>query len=432
MRAGFGKIEISTSVIGAELMGYANRVGGALSVNDRLFARTLVLESGTDLAAICSLDLCAVNEDVVAVTRARVAREVGVPPESVFVSATHTHSGPSDDDERCWPDGLDAKVAESVRQACEGLRPVRVGAGWGMLHGHALNRRRLEDPIDPAVFVIRIDEIDGTPLGVYYGFACHPVVLGPDSRAVSADWPGSASRIIEAHLGTEAVAVFGQGACADVNPLTEGMRRRFAQAAGVLVQVEGISYYGGADAPADDFDTGDRSGGSVGEAEQLGRAVAKEALQVHRGIATEDVGGIWTRQIEVTQPAEPAPEGHRDSGPLGGRGVPRAERGRPLEVMMVGIDGPGIVLVGQPGEVFAETGVALRRGLRASGVRHPFVVGYANGWRAYLPPREAYPDGGYEVDWARTMNVSETLQDDIRSLVLETVKLQRASGRGRA
>ena len=90
----------------------------------------------------------------------------------------------------------------------------------------------------------------------------------------------------------------------------------------------------------------------------------------------------------------------------------------PVEVMALGIDGPDVVLLAQPGEVFSETGVDLRRRLRAAGVRHPFVVGYANGWRAYLAPGCAYPEGGYEVEWAVAMRHPETLQDDIRALAI--------------
>jgi hypothetical protein len=270
-RAGFGKVEISTSAIGAELMGYADR-----------------------------------------------------------------------DDAACWPHGVDAPIAAAVAQACERLTPARVGAGWGSLAGHTVNGRRLEDPVDRAVLVRRVDDTAGAPLGLYYGFACHPVVLGADNREVSADRPGQAARILEQELGP--VAVFGQGACADVNPLTARVRERIASA-------------------------GDR-------------------------------------------------DATCDTGPLGGHGVPRAAPDEPLDVMLVGLVGPGVLLLGQPGEVFAETGVDLRRELREAGVRHPFVVGCANGWRAYLAPRSAYPEGGYEVDWAVAMRHPEILQDDIRALVV--------------
>jgi hypothetical protein len=267
-RAGFGKVEISPSAIGAELMGYANRDGAATSVHDPLHVRALAIECGDRRVALCSVDLCAVNEDVVAAARARVERERGVPAEHVLVSATHTHSAPHDDDAACWPDGLDARIAAAVAQACDALTPARIGA-------------------------------------------------------------------------------------------------------------------------------------------------AEEVLRVHRGVATGEVDGVWARRIAVAA----APSGEHDPGPLGGHGAPRAAPDEPVDVMLVGIDGPDVVLLGQPGEVFGETGVDLRRRLREAGVRHPFVLGYANGWRAYLAPRSAYRDGGYEVEWARAMRLPETLQDDIRALV---------------
>ena len=424
-RAGASKVEISAAAVGADLMGYANRDGGALSVHDPLFARALVVESGSAQLAICVLDLCAVGEDVVAAARELIAARTAIAPENVLVAATHTHSGPFDDDRSCWPDGLEARIAEAVEQAIARLRPARVGAGWGLLPGHAVNRRRLEDPVDPAVFVLRADDLDGAPLAVLYGFGCHPVVLGPDNRDVSADWPASAADVIESHLGADVVALFAQGACADVNPLTEGVRERLASGATVRAQVEGIGYYGSAGDGQPEFDVGDRIGGTFAEAQRLGTAVAEEVLRVHGGIATGEVAGLWTRRLAIARPGA----GSTPTGPLGFHGVPRAAPGDPIEVMLLGIDGPGVVLVGQPGEVFAQTGVGLRRDLRAAGVRHPFVVGFANGWRAYLTPREAYDDGGYEVDWARAVGHAPSLQEDIRSAVLACAKGKEPSCR---
>jgi neutral ceramidase len=244
------------------------------------------------------------------------------------------------------------------------------------------------------VLVVRIDDPAGSPLGVIYGFGCHPVVLGPDNREVSADWPGAAAAILDAELGH---SVFLQGSCADVNPFTAGLHGQLAVDRGV--------------------DVADRRGGTFAEAEDLGRAVADEVLRVHAGVRTGEVTRIWTRRLAVDRAGAPPAEG----GPLDGHGVPRAAADEPVAVMLVGIDGPNVVLVGQPGEVFAETGVDLRRRLRDAGVRHPFVVGYANGWRAYLAPRSAFSDGGYEVEWARAMRHPESLQDDIRALVIGAI-----------
>ncbi len=415
LRAGFGKVELSGAAVGAPLMGYANREGGATAVHDPLFARALLLEHGDERVALVGLDLCGIGRDVVAAARERIASESGVPGAHVFVAASHTHSGPADDDRGCWPDGLDAPIAAAVAQAQARLAPARLGAGWGFLFGHAFNRRRFEDPVDPAVFALRVDDEAGAPLGVVYGFGCHPVVLGPDSREITADWPGVASAAIESALGADAVAVFAQGACADVNPLTGPVLERIAAAGRVVGQVEQLSYYGTAGAVDD---VGDRTGGTFAEAERLGRAVAEEALHVCRGIAPQEVTRVWARPLPIPHPRPTA----LDASPLGDHFLPRTPPGEPLDAMLLGVDGPGVVLVGQPGEVFAATGVELRRALRAAGVPHPWVVGYANDWRAYLTPAEAYPDGGYEVDWARACGHPETLQDEIRARVLEALQ----------
>ncbi|HEX7292384.1 MAG TPA: neutral/alkaline non-lysosomal ceramidase N-terminal domain-containing protein [Conexibacter sp.] len=421
MQAGVAKVEISASpsVVGAEMAGYGKRRGGAVSVHDPLFVRALVLEHDHAPLAICSVDLCHVGEDVVADARERIAHETRIAPERVFVSASHTHSAPLDI--AGWPDGgLAGFIAAAVARASERLQPARAGVGWGMLHGHAVNRRRLEDPVDPAVFVIRIDAADGAPLGLYYAHGCHPVVLGSDNREVSGDWPSHSSRVVEAHLGADAVALFGQGSSGDVNPLTEGMRERFARARRTLGLAEAAVYYE-SDGAGEDFHADDRVGGAFAEVEQIGDAVAEEVMRVARGIATQDVSRLWTRQLPVAG-------GVITSDPPSGLPRPRVAPGQPLELMLVGIDGPDAILVGVPGEVFGETGVSLRHDLRAAGVRHPFVVTQANGRRGYLPPRHAFPDGGYEVVWARSMGFTERLQDDIRSAVLDAVRALPASG----
>ena len=435
LRAGFGKVEISQSAVGAQLAGYGHREGGATGVHDPLHARALVLEHGSQRVAICSLELCFVNEDVVGPARERIAARGLVPADAVLVAAQHTHSGPHDLDPGCWPDGLEVPIEAAVAQACERLTPARIGAGFGMLHGHSLNRRRLEDPVDPAVMVVRVDDLDGRALGVWYGFGCHPVVMGSDNLLVSADWPGAASRRLEAQLGEDAVALFGQGCSADVNPLTPKVRERLAQ--GPAASTALLPYYGSVekgDASREDWArrfgaVWDRRGGTFEEVEALGGVVAEEALRVHRGIAAQDATGLWTHRLVLEMPlherVQPTPDAPLPGGfttPIG----PRAAPGAPLEVMLVGIDGPGILLVGEPGEAFVETGLTLRRDLRNAGFAHAFVVTHANGRRSYLPPRRAFPDGGYEVDWARTYGTPETLQDDIHARVLDVAARRRA------
>ena len=67
-------------------------------------------------------------------------------------------------------------------------------------------------------------------------------------------------------------------------------------------------------------------------------------------------------------------------------------------------------MVTQPGEVFVESALAAKAGLRRLGYRYPWLVSYANDWRYYLAPEAAFPEGGYEVNWALKQKHSPQLQ----------------------
>ena len=61
-------------------------------VHDPLYARLLVLREGGDIVALAGLDLLGFEHNDVADLRRRAGYDV--PVRSLFVSATHTHSGP--------------------------------------------------------------------------------------------------------------------------------------------------------------------------------------------------------------------------------------------------------------------------------------------------------------------------------------------------
>ena len=86
-----------------------------------------------------------------------------------------------------------------------------------------------------------------------------------------------------------------------------------------------------------------------------------------------------------------------------------------IEVQLMHIG--DLMLVTQPGEVFAETAWMLNAQLRSMGYVTPVLVSYANGWMAYLPEPSAFPEGGYEVDWAISLNISAQFQLRVRAAV---------------
>lgn len=206
-------------------------------VNDPCFAKALVLKSGETTAVLVTVDAVAIGgigrigNGFLASVRGDLERELGIPPASVVINASHCHGIVRHDTQQL--------VVQSVKGAAEHLVPVKVSAGVGSENRISENRRMfLKDgtqadmrrpysmprdeevvrtgPIDPQIGLLRLDRTDGTPVAVVYHFACHPI-MNPPSKGNSADYPGLASKVIEEATG--AMAFFVQGCGGDINPV---------------------------------------------------------------------------------------------------------------------------------------------------------------------------------------------------------------------
>lgn len=419
IKAGTGQ-RIITPRIGSKLVGYFGRPDGAKGVHDDLHARALVLDNGENIIAICCVELLWLWGTMVEEIRQIVTQQTGIPQENILVCCTHTHAGAAPHTTQDWDTPLVSLIASAIIAAYESRQPACIGFGFGQLFGYNINRRWLNRPADPSVGIIRVDTVEGKPLAVLGNYACHAVVMGYDNYWISGDWPGYSSRLLEAELGC--AAMFSQGGAGDVNPLTETVRQRLAAAHPVGTIGDLTSYYG--EYRKDDPSTWnieDRGGGTFLECETLARAYNAEVLRVYHSIKTESTVPLWRETVTVNAAVdadEPKPEGLPEE--LRGY-VPEFKDGYlPAEIMLVGI-GPA-VLVTQPGEVFSETAVELRKTCQQMGYGFPWLVSYANGSYAYLPPENAFDEGGYEVRWALKYGLSRRLQNRIREATLPILK----------
>ncbi|MEZ6135258.1 MAG: hypothetical protein R3C53_10145 [Pirellulaceae bacterium] len=224
---------------GAAKVDITNREAGP--VNDPLYAKALVLQSGQTRLVIVSLDVVAVGEighipnSYLPSVRAALAKEMNLPPEHLLVNASHCHGVPCKD--------VDQLTVQVIQQAVARLTPVRVGVGVGH-EDRIMENRRLKlkngreidvrhaysmpadeevaeiGPIDPQIGVIRLDSVaePQRTVAVLYNFACHPI-QGVPSGGNTADLTGFASQVIEDNLSEGAVALFLQGCGGDINPV---------------------------------------------------------------------------------------------------------------------------------------------------------------------------------------------------------------------
>lgn len=420
LHAGVARVDM-TPALGFPLVGYGNRVQGATGIHDRLWVRAMVLTGSGGSMVLVSVEMCYLAMSTVTAVRARIHRELGILPAQVMIATTHTHAGPRDRDTGNWARPLADVIADAVVAAYAARRPARLGSGVGVLYGCAINRRWLDRPVDPGVTVLRVDDSDGRLLGVWCNFACHAVVLGADTTVISGDWPGHMMTQVESEY-PDALCLFTQGGAGDVNPLVSGVRARM-RSGHTVTSIGGISHnYGAVDDPLA-WSIGDRAGGTFAEVAEVGDAVAAEVLHVCRHIVTTApvAPTLWATQVWVDATAAMTEHPQRVRPPLqddipeiSDEQVIRVE----VQVMRIG----DLVLVTQPGEVFAETAWTLKAQLRAMGNVTPALVSYANGWMAYLPEPSAFPEGGYEVDWAVSLNISAQFQPRFRATVMPVLQ----------
>ena len=213
-------------------------------VHDRLFARALVVKSGTTSVVLVSVDAVAIGEighiknDFLPKVRSKVQQDLGIPVTNILVNASHCHGIVCSD--------VDARTIEAIKLAAKNLVPVTVGIGTAHEDRISENRRLLlrsgrevdvrhaysmpfdEDvaevgPIDPQIGLLRFDRADSgeatrSTVAVVYNFACHPI-QGVPSGANTGDMTGIASTVIEENLSPGTVALFFQGCGGDINPV---------------------------------------------------------------------------------------------------------------------------------------------------------------------------------------------------------------------
>ena len=208
-------------------------------VNDPLYVKALVLKSDATTAVLITVDAVAIGEigriknDYLPKVRARLEKELGIPPTNVLINASHCHGVVCAD--------VDERTVQAVKAAAKNLVPVKVGAGAGH-EDRIMENRRLKlksgreadvrhayslppddevaevGPVDPQIGILRLDRLDGRTLAVVYNFACHPI-QGVPGGGNTADMTGFASKVIEDNLSEGTVALFLQGCGGDINPV---------------------------------------------------------------------------------------------------------------------------------------------------------------------------------------------------------------------
>jgi neutral ceramidase len=401
LRAGAACLDI-TPPLGAPLRGFFHE-RRARAVHDPLYVRSLALEQDGAGIAIAICDLIGVRRAYLDRARARITEMLGLAPEQVLIACTHTHTGPETGDDP-YTEFLIARIADAVTLAWD--RRIPAEAGWGRAGEPrvAFNRRyRMRDgtvqtnpgignpdvvepagPIDPEVGVLCLRRPDGHTLGLLANYALHYVGTPDAEYAISADYFGLFSQLIQRLRDEAFVAALCNGASADINNIDVlGGRRppndRYQHVERVAALIAAAALWAWNEMP-------------FVSAAPIGAALAEVA--VRRREPPSEADATRAQQIEARLAAgERVLMGERAFA----RRVLRQMRNLPAELstwvqaLRVG----DLALVGVPGELFVELGLEIKR-------RSPFgqtmVIELANDSIGYIPTRRAFEEGGYEPE----------------------------------
>lgn len=414
-----------TPPVGVWLAGFANRPSGCIGVHDELYARALVLDDGFSLAAIVSMDLVALDFDLVEAIRDGISRKVGIPAARLLLNCSHTHSGPGTrtfrtmgERDELYCNVMARKVVGAVQQAADMLEPVSLRWGRAPVQIGINRRERRQEqavigqsprrPVQPYVDVLRVDREDGSPMAVLFAYATHPVVLGGQNLWVSADYPGMACDfLIRAGMGTP---MFLQGCAGDINPLhtaaTFAHARKLGEILGAAVvvashlsePVDGVPVWGNLRTVHLPYQFPSQE-----QAQQYLKEAQRELARAEEEAAP--LGTLmWRRDmLRWAQELVLAVE----------KGEPQT---MPFEIQMLRIG--DVHILAFPAEMFVHYALDFEK---QSPHKPTLVLGYSNGCWGYIPTAADYTIGGYEVDMAYRYYGTLMVSPECERLIREEV-----------
>ena len=424
LKAGFSRLDI-TPPLGIPISGYYEK-RYAKGFLDRLEVHAIAVANGDKKAIIINLDLLHIPNDFCKEQREVISKFCGVPFDAIFVTCTHTHTGPSfvikqDEPEeaneliRAYTVQLGLAMRDCAKYAMDDLKPAEFYVAEGEAKNISFVRRyRMKDGsvqtnpgvgnpdidhvLDEASEVLKLIEIkrEGAEDIYIVNFGVHPDVIG--GELISADFPRFVRESVEGALN-DVKCVFINAAQGDVNHInpfpTEYDRL-------------GLDY--------DSFDSVPRG---YDHAIHMGRVIAGGALAIctkakkvnadEISFATKDVKIPTNMENDKLEEAQyicdMVAAGRQEELPYKKMELTTA-KARAARIVRLK-DGPeyyemkftclrfgDIAFVGLPGEPFTGLG---RQIIAASPFDTTVVCCLTNGGGYYYPTTAAYDEGGYEA-----------------------------------
>ena len=451
LRAGAATSNI-TPLLGTALDGTISINGPVVAIHDELHARSLVLDDGETQLALVVCDNTMIDRSVLDRAKQLILEQCGLPTNRILISATHTHAAPrvtpglhNNPLNDAYETFLIRRIADAVLQSIGNLAPAKVGwthfdkpefvhnRRWFMKEGShmgnpfgktgdqvKMNARgdglvKPAGPVDPEVFVLSVQHLDGRPLALVANYGTH-YVGGYEKGHVSADYFGHFSKHMEALLGSEElerngppfVAMMSNGTSGDVRATNLRSPNQMAAWEHMKLVAESIA--------------GDVMTAYPTIKYQEDVSLAMEETELSLGVRKPTSDQIaWARKVWEDYEKNPTQKFGGSSNPVVYARETLALADYPDEkaIVLQAIRIGDLAIVASPCETFAETGLAIKR---RSPFKDTFTIELANGSDGYLPTIKQHSYGGYETWPARSSLLEVSAERKIRSSLLDMLE----------
>ncbi|MCU4770688.1 neutral/alkaline non-lysosomal ceramidase N-terminal domain-containing protein [Bacillus toyonensis] len=384
-KVGVCKVDI-TPPVGIDFVGY-HRETGINNIEERIYGTVFVFEKDEMKTVFISIDNIGMLVEDTNFIREQVASRLHVPFERITVVYTHTHSGPETvgDDPlvQSYKTLLVNNVVHGAVTANNNLKLCEVG--WSVTTGNiGVNRRErtpdgrakmgtnIDGVVDKRIGMLAIKDAETKELsGILVFCTAHPNVLKGNSDELSADYPGITREILEKIVNCPVIIV--QGAAGNVNAKYRGSREALKQMAytlsgHVLTMLPTVTY-----SPIVNVRTVSstmqmklKDIPEIDEIQKMAQLAEKQW-----GVNADEWLAIVLEKYE--------------------KGMRRLSIDLEVQLFQVN-DG---IFSGIPMEPFSETALEMKEILQNE---LAFFGGYKNGYIGYLPTKEEFAYGGYEVE----------------------------------
>jgi len=406
------------------------------SLHTPLYASAWALDTGAVKTIWVSADIILLDDAAVRRIQTGAAAVTGVAPEHIIVSATHTHTGPNTANisvfhpagDQSYLEPIYARIADACALAWRRLEPVRMGCAsvnaekcgfnrrWVMNSGESQMHpggpenpdRLVKEGPDDSLLTVAWFENERGPAGVIANISGHPSGMY-GMNVVSADYPGVLRRTVQAVYGDIPV-LFLLGFSGNTTTIDHerdaswGRGIDGAERVGKILGAHAIRLIAGTRLSGRDSEmTAAVSTGSAALPYRLldggDIELAERTIQAFHA---PDPGGALNNGLGVAELAfANKVMVLREKRANGGSDL------FPLCALRVG----GALFLTCPSEIFVEFQLSLKT--RFPGL-HVICASVTNGWNNYIPTRQAYLLGGYEVnqglyDWRAGYIIEEEL-----------------------